>query len=71
MFIIPSPYQIDQQLESGEYFLSDDRKKAKKWMEKQGKQAEKIAKNKRKREEAFVPPEVWCLRFEMCLLQNL
>lgn len=71
MFIIPSPYQIDQQLESGEYFLSDDRKKAKKWMEKQGKQAEKIAKNKRKREEAFVPPEVWCLRFKMCLLQNL
>lgn len=51
------PSKIDLQLESGEYFLSDDRKKAKKWLEKQGKQAEKITKNKRKREEAFVPPE--------------
>lgn len=59
MFVVPSPYKIDQQLESGEYFLSDDKKKAKKWMDKQGKQAEKIAENKRKREEAFVPPEVW------------
>ncbi|THF99848.1 hypothetical protein TEA_017722 [Camellia sinensis var. sinensis] len=49
--------QIDLQLESGEYFLSDEKKSAKKWQQKQEKQAEKTAENKRKREEAFVPPK--------------
>lgn len=47
------------QLESGEYFLSDKKKSAKKWQERQEKQAEKTAENKRKREEAFKPPEVY------------
>lgn len=51
------PSQIDLQLESGEYFLSDKKKQARKWQEKQEKQAEKTAESKRKREEAFVPPE--------------
>ncbi|KAI3456702.1 hypothetical protein Pfo_013365 [Paulownia fortunei] len=51
------PSKIDLQLESGEYFLSDKKKQAKKWQEKQEKQAEKIAESKKKREEAFVPPE--------------
>ena len=51
-------FQIDLQLESGEYFLSDKKKSAKKWQEKQEKQAEKTAENKRKREAAFVPPKV-------------
>ncbi|KAL2455641.1 RNA-binding KH domain-containing protein [Forsythia ovata] len=51
------PSKIDMQLESGEYFLADKKKQAKKWQEKQEKQAEKTAENKRKREEAFVPPE--------------
>ena len=51
-------FQIDQELESGEYFLSEKKKLAKKWQEKQEKQAEKTAENKRKREEAFVPPKV-------------
>jgi len=51
------PSKIDLQLESGEYFLSDQRKAAKKWHEKQEKQAEKTAENKRKREDAFVPPK--------------
>ena len=50
--------QIDIQLETGEYFLSDKTKSAKKWQEKQEKQAEKTAENKRKREAAFMPPEV-------------
>lgn len=50
--------QIDIQLETGEYFLSDKKKSAKKWQEKQEKQAEKTAENKRKREAAFVPPKV-------------
>ncbi|KAI3450893.1 hypothetical protein Pfo_007558 [Paulownia fortunei] len=51
------PSKIDMQLESGEYFLSDKKKQTKKWQEKQEKQAEKIAESKKKREEAFVPPE--------------
>ncbi|XP_027061818.2 KRR1 small subunit processome component-like [Coffea arabica] len=49
--------KIDLQLESGEYFLADKKKLAKKWQEKQEKQAEKTAENKRRREEAFIPPE--------------
>ncbi|CAA0815507.1 RNA-binding KH domain-containing protein [Striga hermonthica] len=51
------PSKIDLQLESGEYFLSDKKKQAKTWQEKQEKQAEKTAETRRKREEAFVPPE--------------
>lgn len=51
-------FQIDLQLESGEYFLSDKKKSARKWQEKQEKQAEKAAENKRKREAAFIPPKV-------------
>jgi ribosomal RNA assembly protein len=46
------------QLESGEYFLSAELKAAKKWEAKKEKQAEKAVENKRKREAAFVPPEV-------------
>ncbi|CAL1373257.1 unnamed protein product [Linum trigynum] len=51
------PSKFDIQLETGEYFLSEQKKTAKKWREKQDKQAEKSAENKRKREEAFVPPK--------------
>ncbi|KAL0561371.1 hypothetical protein IC582_001796 [Cucumis melo] len=50
------PSQIDIQLETGEYFLNEKKKSAKKWQDKQEKQAEKTAENKRKREAAFVPP---------------
>lgn len=51
-------FQVDIELETGEYFLSDKKKSAKKWQEKQEKQAQKTAENKRKREEAFIPPKV-------------
>lgn len=51
------PSKVDLQLESGEYFLSDHKKSAKKWEEKQEKQAAKTAENKRKRDAAFVPPK--------------
>eukprot|EP00252_Welwitschia_mirabilis_P008736 TRINITY_DN2085_c0_g1_i1.p1 TRINITY_DN2085_c0_g1~~TRINITY_DN2085_c0_g1_i1.p1 ORF type:complete len:398 (-),score=105.98 TRINITY_DN2085_c0_g1_i1:403-1596(-) len=51
------PSKIDLQLESGEYFLSEQKKAAKKWQEKREKQAEKTMENKRKREAAFVPPK--------------
>ncbi|KAI9186399.1 hypothetical protein LWI28_016841 [Acer negundo] len=53
----PQPSKIDKLLESGEYFLSDKKKESKKWQEKQEKQAEKTADNKRKGEAAFIPPE--------------
>lgn len=51
------PSKVDLLLESGEYFLSDMKKSAKKWEEKQEKQAWRTAENKRRREEAFIPPE--------------
>lgn len=51
------PSKVDLQLESGEYFLSAERKAAKKWQEKQEKQSEKASENKRKREAAYVPPK--------------
>ncbi|XP_057725738.1 KRR1 small subunit processome component homolog [Arachis stenosperma] len=51
------PSKVDIELETGEYFLSAKKKSAKKWQEKQEKQAEKTAENKRKREEAFIPPK--------------
>ncbi|KAK9093199.1 hypothetical protein Syun_028110 [Stephania yunnanensis] len=51
------PSKIDLELESGDYFYSEKRKSAKKWQEKQEKQAEKTAANKRKRVEAFIPPK--------------
>ena len=50
--------QEDIQLETGEYFLSEQKKQSNKWREKQAKQAEKTAENKRKRQEAFIPPQV-------------
>uniref|UniRef100_A0A0E0JN74 KRR1 small subunit processome component n=1 Tax=Oryza punctata TaxID=4537 RepID=A0A0E0JN74_ORYPU len=48
--------KIDLELESGEYFISDKKKSAKKWQEKLEKQSENTEENKRKREAAFVPP---------------
>lgn len=51
------PSKIDLELESGEYFMSDKKKSAKKWQEKLEKQSEKAEENKRKREAAFVPPK--------------
>jgi ribosomal RNA assembly protein len=53
-------FQVDIQLETGEYFMSDKKKSAKKWQERQEKQAEKTAANKRKRDESFIPPKVLC-----------
>eukprot|EP00850_Spirogloea_muscicola_P011024 SM000067S20301 [mRNA] locus=s67:99046:103027:- [translate_table: standard] len=49
------PSKVDLQLESGEYFLSQDSKRLKKWDMKKEQQEQRVAANKRKREEAFVP----------------
>ncbi|KAL5075904.1 hypothetical protein RYX36_014888 [Vicia faba] len=54
------PSKVDIELETGEYFVSDKRKSKKQWQERQEKQAEKTAENKRKREESFIPPKVFC-----------
>ncbi|KAG2704565.1 hypothetical protein I3760_05G009000 [Carya illinoinensis] len=51
------PSKIDEQLASGEFFMSQKKKSAKKWRDKQEQQTQKTAENKRKREAAFVPPE--------------
>lgn len=51
-------FQVDKQLESGEYFMNDQKKADKKWQEKQEKQSEKSAEKKRKRDASFLPPEV-------------
>ncbi|CAI5502621.1 unnamed protein product [Closterium sp. Naga37s-1] len=55
------PSKIDLALESGEYFLSAERKAAKKHAEKMEKQEEAVEEKKRKREEAFQPPKVRCV----------
>ncbi|PHT89925.1 hypothetical protein T459_05038 [Capsicum annuum] len=49
--------KIDQLLESGESFLSDEKKLAKQREEKQVKQAEKVAENKKKIGTSFCLPE--------------
>ncbi|KAJ1254977.1 hypothetical protein BS78_03G254800 [Paspalum vaginatum] len=51
------PSKTDLELENGEYFMSDKKKSAKKWQEKQEKQSGRAEENKRKREAAFVPPK--------------
>ncbi|XVF19351.1 hypothetical protein REPUB_Repub11eG0103200 [Reevesia pubescens] len=50
------PSKMDQELESGEYFLCEKKKLAKNWQEKQKKQAQKTADNKRKeKQHLFLP----------------
>lgn len=51
-------FQVDKQLESGEFFLNDKKKSEKKWQEKQEKQTEKSTEKKRMRDASFIPPEV-------------
>ncbi|RCV27041.1 hypothetical protein SETIT_5G294100v2 [Setaria italica] len=48
---------IDEELMTGEYFMSEKKKSEKKWQEKLEKQSGKAEENKRKREAAFVPPK--------------
>ncbi|TKW16379.1 hypothetical protein SEVIR_5G297000v4 [Setaria viridis] len=51
------PSKIDEELMTGEYFMSEKKKSEKKWQEKLEKQSGKAEENKRKREAAFVPPK--------------
>ncbi len=50
------PSKVDLQLESGEYFLSEEQRKERKRAEKMEKSKSKQAERKRRREEAFVAP---------------
>eukprot|EP00898_Chlorokybus_atmophyticus_P001539 jgi/Chlat1/2386/Chrsp17S02650 len=52
-----TPSKIDLQLESGEYFLSQEQRAMRKAAAKNKAQQDKVAENKRKREDAFVPPK--------------
>ena len=58
------PSKIDLQIESGEYFLSQEAKQMKKAQAKLEKQKEGIEKNKRRREEAFIAPKEDLMREE-------
>ncbi len=49
-------FQIDQQLESGEYFLKDSERQAQKRAERSRKQTERVDQQKLKRAQSFVPP---------------
>lgn len=49
--------KIDKQLASGEYFLNDNEKRAKKMKEKFSKKVEAEIKRQEKRSAAFIPPE--------------
>ena len=52
------PSKLDLALESGEYFLSAERKAAQKQSEKMQKQEQAVEERKRQRQEAFQPPKV-------------
>lgn len=52
------PSKIDLQLESGEYFLSERERKAKKLAEKQQASLEKSNEKRRQREREFIPPSL-------------
>eukprot|EP00271_Cylindrocystis_brebissonii_P002740 TRINITY_DN13541_c0_g1_i1.p1 TRINITY_DN13541_c0_g1~~TRINITY_DN13541_c0_g1_i1.p1 ORF type:complete len:463 (+),score=117.46 TRINITY_DN13541_c0_g1_i1:181-1569(+) len=51
------PSKVDLALESGEYFLSEEKKKSAKWEAKTEQQQQRTEDRKREREQAFVPPK--------------
>lgn len=53
----PTPRKVDLQIESGEYFLSTEQKRARQLEARQQKQADASAVSAAKREERFVPPK--------------
>eukprot|EP00908_Phaeocystis_cordata_P019673 Transcript_3125.p2 GENE.Transcript_3125~~Transcript_3125.p2 ORF type:complete len:391 (+),score=207.93 Transcript_3125:496-1668(+) len=52
-----TPRKVDLQMESGEYFLAAEQKRAKKLQERDAKQAEGVAASQAKRQQRFVPPK--------------
>ena len=52
----PTPSKIDKQIESGEYFLSQEAKRRRAAQEKLEKQKEALSKSAKRRQEAFVAP---------------
>lgn len=54
---VQQPSKIDLQLESGEYFLSQEQKVQRARAAQQEKQVQRVEENKRKREAAFIAPK--------------
>ena len=52
------PRKIDLEIESGEYFLTQEQKASKVEAEKESKKQAAVGEKKRKREEAYQPPKV-------------
>ena len=52
-----TPRKVDLQLESGEYFLSDEQKQAKQRAAREAKQSEAAAAKQQQRDERFRPPK--------------
>lgn len=52
----PAESKIDKQLQSGEYFLKESERQAKKMEEKRAKQMENVEKSQQKRQQVFIPP---------------
>jgi len=52
------PSKVDLQLESGEYFLSQSQKQARKAADQQEQQLQRVQERQQDRLKAFVPPEV-------------
>ena len=53
----PTPRKVDLQLESGEYFLSQEQKQARRTAERDAKQAEASAKSAEQRERRHIAPD--------------
>lgn len=54
---LPTPSKVDLQLESGEYFMTEDARKRKRTAEKQAQREAKAEEKKAAREQSFIPPD--------------
>ena len=64
------PSKVDLQLESGEYFLSQSQKNARKAADQQEQQRQRVQQRQQDRLKAFVPPEVRLRALHCCLAES-
>ena len=60
--------KIDKQIESGEYFLSEEQKRARATAAQEAKQAKKVEERAKQRQAAFVAPKVWAIRSQSLII---